>query len=132
MKIIPHQPQCGHRKSDGTRCRATVRPGKGWCVFHDPEMAKERDEGRRRGGVARSRKAVTLPPDTPDLPLRSVQDVVSALAETYNAVRTGRLDAKIGNCLGVLAGVLLRAIEGSELEQRIAALEARQTDRRTA
>jgi hypothetical protein len=33
-----------------------------------------------------------------------------------------------GNCLGVLAQVQLRAIEGTDLEQRIAALEAGQND----
>jgi hypothetical protein len=61
--------------------------------------------------------------------LKTVKDVVTALATTFNAVRTGRLDARVGNCLGVLAGVLLKAIEGGDLEQRIAALETRQNGR---
>jgi hypothetical protein len=56
-----------------------------------------------------------------------VADVTAALAEAYNGVRTGRLDARVGNCLGVLAGVLLKAIEGGELEQRVTELEARRT-----
>jgi hypothetical protein len=66
-----------------------------------------------------------LPSDTPDLPLRTVADVIAALGETMNQVRTGRIDARVGNCLGVLAGVLLKAIEGGDLERRIAALEER-------
>jgi hypothetical protein len=66
-----------------------------------------------------------LPPDAPDLPLNSVCDVVRLLGETINQVRTGRLGVNVGNCVGVLAGVLLKAIEGGDLEQRLAALEAR-------
>jgi hypothetical protein len=81
------------------------------------------------GGRERSRPAATLPPDTPDLPLKSVADVMVALGLTINQVRTGRLAVNIGNCLGVLAGVLLKAIEGGDLEQRIAALEAKDARR---
>jgi hypothetical protein len=51
---------------------------------------------------------------------------VAALGQTINQVRTGRLPVNVGNCIGVLAGVLLRAIEGGDLEQRIAALESKQ------
>jgi hypothetical protein len=121
--------KCNHTKPDGTRCRANALPGKTRCTFHDPDLADQRAQGRRQGGVNRSKPAATLPPDTPDLSLKSVEDVVKALATTFNAVRTGRLDARVGNCLGVLAGVLLKAIEGSDLEQRLAALEARHNGR---
>jgi hypothetical protein len=122
--------QCSHKKLDGSRCQAKPLPGKTACVFHDPELAAERAEGRRQGGVNRSTKAATLPTDTPDLPLTTVRDVITALATTFNAVRVGRMDARVGNCLGVLAGVLLKAIEGGDLEQRIAALESRSTPMR--
>ena len=44
--------------------------------------------------------------------------------------RTGRLDARVGNCLGVLAGVILRALEGGELERRLGELEAGRAGRR--
>jgi hypothetical protein len=63
---------------------------------------------------------------TPDLPLKTVRDVVSAVADTFNKVRTGQLAVGVGNCRGVLAGVLLKALETSDLEQRLSALEARQ------
>ena len=124
--------RCQARRRDGSPCKADAHPGKRFCCFHNPALAAERTEGRRKGGVARTRTAVTLPADTPDLPLRSVGDIVRALGLTFNHVRTGRLDARVGNCLGVLAGVLLRAVEVGELEERIAALEARHTGRRGA
>ena len=120
---------CMGRKRDGSPCPNHARPGKEVCWVHDPALAARRAEGRRRGGLNRSKPAATLPPDTPDLPLKTVADVVALLGQSINQVRTGRLDARVGNCLGVLAGVLLRAIEGGELEQRIGALEARQNGR---
>lgn len=116
--------RCNFRKRDGSRCRAFAVEGSPRCCFHDPDLAEERAEGRRRGGLNRNRPSATLPPETPALPLKSVDDVVAALAETMNLVRTGRLAVNVGNCLFVGAGVLLRAIEGSDLERRIADLEA--------
>jgi hypothetical protein len=118
---------CKGVNKDGKPCRATVRSGGDFCLFHAPnlDLAAKRAEGRRSGGKSRSRKAVVLSADTPDLPLRSVADVIDLLGQTINQVRTGQLDARIGNCLGVLAGTLLRAIEGGELEKRMEEVEER-------
>jgi hypothetical protein len=93
----------------------------GFCFFHDPECAEKRDEARKRGGQQTSRqhrKAGAVSPsvacELADLRLEDVGDVVKALADTFNKVRKGELDVRIGNCLGVLAGTLLRAFRGDE------------------
>ncbi len=44
--------------------------------------------------------------------------------EASPAVRTGRLDPRIANTVGYLAGVLIRAFEAGELQERLAALES--------
>jgi hypothetical protein len=49
--------------------------------------------------------------------LANFADVRQLLGETINQVRVGRLDVKVGHTLGFLAGVLLKAIEASELER---------------
>jgi hypothetical protein len=72
---------------------------------------------------------MTLPRDTPPLPLKTVDDVVVGIAETINMVRVGRLDARVANAMGVLFGTLLKALEGSDLERRIAALEGQRISR---
>jgi hypothetical protein len=118
--------QCKHRKADGSRCRAPALRGSNLCFFHDPAAKDQHQEATVAGGRERSQKAATLPAETPDLPLKSVADVIVALGLTINQVRTGTVACNIGNCLGQLLQVLLKAIEGSELEQRIAALEATQ------
>jgi hypothetical protein len=56
---------------------------------------------------------------TEDVPLATVADVATAIARTFNDVRRGQLDAKVGNCLGLLAGQLLKALQDSGLAAEI-------------
>jgi hypothetical protein len=46
------------------------------------------------------------------------------LASTFNDVKKGQVDPKTGNCLGLLAGQLLRALQGDNLANEIEALRA--------
>lgn len=71
-----------------------------------------------------------LPFDTPPVKLRSVADVVKLLGTTVNEVRVGKIDVRVGNCIGLLAGQLVNALKTSDLEARIAALEERQAQTR--
>ena len=119
-----NQARCRSRKQDGTRCEAQALPGKASCVFHDPSSAESRADGRRRGGKTRSRPAAVLPASTPDAPLGTEADVVTLLGATINQVRRGELDTKVGNCLALLCGQLIRAMQGSDLAARVEMLEA--------
>jgi hypothetical protein len=111
--------QCEYTKPDGTRCRARALANGPHCFFHAEETAEARQSARRRGGKTRSKAAAVLPTDTPDVPLATVGDVVSLLAMSINEVRKGAIDAKVANATGYLAGVLLRAMEESELAEQV-------------
>jgi hypothetical protein len=117
-------PQCEFVRRGGERCRARPRAGSAYCFFHDPAAAGERDAARRRGGVARSRRAAVLPENEPDLPLGTIADVVCLLGTTINQTRRGQIDVKVANAIGTLANVLLRGISQGDLEARLAAIEA--------
>jgi hypothetical protein len=121
--------RCTYRKPNGSRCRANARPGRTFCTFHDPDLAAERAEGRRQGGVNRCQKMATLPADTPDLSLQTVDDVVKLLGATVNQVRTGKIAVPVANSVGILAGTLLKALETSDLDKRLQVLEAKQPSR---
>jgi hypothetical protein len=69
--------QCEHTKPNGEPCQAHALPGKRCCTFHEPALKQKRAEGRKRGGVNRSRPAVTLSPETPDAPVSTVDDVIN-------------------------------------------------------
>jgi hypothetical protein len=51
--------------------------------------------------------------------------VQTLLAATINQVRKGLLCPKVASCVGYLAGLTLKAHEAGEIEERLAALEAR-------
>src|SRR5262249_33661780 len=94
--------------------------------FHDPAMADARAAGRKRGGRKKGvklRLAETTQPQPADLPLATVHDVAVFLGQTIHEVRREEIDARVGNCLGVLCGTLIRAIEGGELARQIADME---------
>jgi len=115
--------RCRHRSSDATQCKANAQRDSEFCFFHDPALGKERTAARRAGGIARTRPAV-LPTRVPSKELRTAGDVVELLAETINRVRKGELDLRTSNAIGYLSGILLNAIEKSEYEKRLTALEA--------
>jgi hypothetical protein len=114
-------PRCKATKKDGSPCPVEARPS-GYCWVHDPELARSRARGRREGGKARSKPAAVLPATAPDLPIRTVADVVGLLAESINRTRKGELDPKVGNAVGYLSSVLLRALQDSDLAARLAEL----------
>jgi len=114
--------RCKHVKADGTRCRARKVHASDYCFFHDPARAAERAAARQAGG--RKGKAPVLPPETPLRPVRTAGDVIELLGETIHQVRTGTLDPRVGNCVGYLSAIILKATEQGEMEQRLAALEA--------
>ena len=92
---------------------------------------KRSGAGRPKGTYTRKPPAV-LPMTTPDIPLACVTDVLALIAQTVNQVRRGEVDVKVGNCIGVLCSVAVRALTGEQFEQRLAALEALAAQRKRA
>ena len=111
---------CAHVHAGGKPCGGFAIAGSGYCFAHDPASAAERDAARRRGGQAGRPATVT----ESDVAVRSLADVVILVETTINDVRSGRVDVKIANAVGVLANVAIRAIERSDLEARLDALES--------
>lgn len=118
--------RCQHVKANGKRCQAIPRASGCLCIFHDPAMAAKRAEGRRRGGKVRSQPAAVLSADTPDLPLKSVADVAALLGRTINYTLRGEIDPRVANAVGVLTSILLKALQGTDLEEHLAKVEQEQ------
>lgn len=116
--------KCEFWKKNGERCGSDSQTGKSVCVFHDPARASEGRRARRAGGIARSRVAAVLPPDTPDHPLGNANDVSTLLTDSINRLRRGQLDPRVANAMGYLTSVLLRALEQGPVEERLARIEA--------
>jgi hypothetical protein len=116
--------KCESRKKNGERCGADAQTANGLCVFHDPARVSEGRRARRAGGITRSRAAEVVPCDTPDHPLGDTKQVSLLLADSINRLRRGQLHPRVANAMGYLASILLKALEGGRIEERLAHLEA--------
>jgi hypothetical protein len=114
--------ECQHKKRDGKRCKAPALTGQTSCAMHaHPGRAAELG---RRGG---SRRAVYNPDDLRDFAApRTAADLRDLLAESIIEIRAGKLDPKVANALGYLGTSYLRALELSDIENRLNVLESNQ------
>ncbi len=113
--------KCNAKTTAGKRCRAAAVKG-GLCALHaDPKLAAEMG---RRSGQARRTKDLLAQEHAELSPPGTAQEVRVALGGFISDVRGRRLDPKVAGTLGYLANVLLKSIEVSDIETRLAALEA--------
>jgi hypothetical protein len=84
-------------------------------------MEAERKAAQSAGG--QKNKLAVLPRSTPDAKLRSAEDAIKLLGETINQVRRGEIDPRIGNTVGYLSGLLVKAQHDVAIERRLARVE---------
>src|ERR1022692_78580 len=114
--------RCSAKNRNGKRCGAWPVTGGDKCALHlDPELAAKMGSrhGRRAAHPPHSDVAPMEPPKT-------TGEVRDALANTMAQVHARQIDARTANTLAYLAMSLLRAIEVSDIESRLDALEATQ------
>jgi hypothetical protein len=119
---------CEHVSPTGKPCGGYALHGGKYCWAHDEANKKKARAASRKGGKARCRPRAVLPFNADNVQFKCFSDIVNALADTFNRVRKGELDYRIGNCLGTLAGQIVKAMQAKELEEmaeRLAELEER-------
>ena len=111
--------QCKATTVSGERRRAKPHK-KGLCFFHsDPARAAELG---RKGGLRN--RHVYESDDTEIASPQTATDVKNLLADAMAKIRAGKMDPKLGTTLGYLGTSLLKAIETSDIELRLARLES--------
>lgn len=114
--------QCKALRKDGDRCRARAVAGGELCTFHSVP-----DEERRlrsvRGGQARSNRARAA---------KALEEAGQDFASLRNLlfaalrdVRSGSLEPSRASAMSGLARAILSVSEAGELEERLAAVEAK-------
>ena len=105
--------QCIQIKSNGERCQSRAVEGSDRCFFHADhgKLLEATSLGGKQG------KRTVLAESS--LSLRTVDDVKLLLETTINEVRTGQLDRAIGNTVGYLAGILMKAFELSDSDKKL-------------
>jgi hypothetical protein len=120
---------CKATRKDGKSCAAQAQAGREYCFFHDPDKAADSRAAKSKGGSSgRATLSVVKPwrgeaGDVTVLKSATVPDLVNLLADTIDEVKTGKVDPRVANAVGYLAGVILKALEYDALNERLAALE---------
>jgi hypothetical protein len=116
--------RCKARNRDGKPCRCNPPLGKEFCYFHDPELADIRRQHQSKGGENALRvRYPRLPADTPDVDLKSAEDVRVLMSDTISRLRRGEMDRPVCATIGYLAQMVLKSKEQGEIEERLNNLE---------
>ncbi len=93
--------------------------GSQYCFSHNPDTTVAKRQATIKGGKSPKKNHTALPP----VELKEVRDVANLLVLTINEVRGGAIDLRAANCIGYLAGHLVKTFEISELEKRMDEIE---------
>lgn len=119
--------RCLGTNRDGSPCSAAPLES-GWCQWHDPALAKERDRWRREGGKARSNRARAAK-SLPDGVMTPVE-LQGLLGVAIKGVQSGEMEAGPANAIANLARAYAGLFGPASFDERLAALE--REDGRTA
>ncbi|MFH1374362.1 MAG: hypothetical protein ABII79_11250 [bacterium] len=64
-----------------------------------------------------------MPKEAAEFEVKKSEDVVKLLSVTINQVRRGEIDPRIANSVGYLSGIILRAREQGDIEERLTQIE---------
>lgn len=114
--------QCRRKKRDGSQCGARSLAGAKYCALHSEpgKAALLGSKGGRRRTIYSLDALKTLPAP------KSAADLRDLLAQSIIEIRTGKLDPKLANSISYLGIGFLRALEVSDVERRLEALEQAQ------
>jgi len=110
---------CNATRKDGTPCKARAQPNVPYCWGHDPTLTEKRREKRAKGGANKatiSRLGKRMP--------ATLRPVLDTLYGALTGLEDGTTDPKTATAMASVAGAIMRLYEGSELEGRLATLEA--------
>ena len=111
--------RCNYTKPNNKQCLANAMKDSKFCFTHNPKMKEQKLAAVIRGGKSSKKNCNRLPA----VPLNDPKDVVALLSRTINEARTGSIELRVANCIGYLSGHLIKAIEISNLEERISKIE---------
>lgn len=119
--VIRKRLHCHHKAQSGQRCKARPLRNGRYCFWHDPSKATARKEAGRTGG--QRGRARTLPSETADFTVSDAASIVELLSRTVNQTLRGEIDPKVANAVGYLSGMILKAREQGEIDERVAKIE---------
>ncbi len=116
-KILENGEQCGGYNITDSK----------FCFSHDPNSRDLKELAVRKGGLTVKKNSML---SLPVVQIQSKSDVPKLLTTVIAEVREGTIDLKAANTLGYLAGILIKAYELVNMEERIEEIEKVVLERR--
>lgn len=113
--------QCEFIKQNGEQCGAYAGENSVYCISHNPEMQDVKRAAVQKGGAAENYQKLNL--ELTPFTIDSPSDVSSAVVQTINELRSGKVPPKIANTIGYLLGIALKAFEVAEIDRKIEAID---------
>ena len=120
--------RCQFIKDDSNQCEAMAIKGATFCFSHNPDTQEAKHIAVVKGGENSKKSVLGLEP----VAVQTPKQVVTLLESTINGVRSGEVPPNIANTIGYLAGHMLKAIEVSNLSQRLEVVESVMFERKIA
>src|SRR3954453_5773859 len=114
--------RCNATTTSGAPCSAQPVREDGFCYWHSPALAADREEARRRGGAARSNR-VRAKRQLIDAAL-SPAEIEGYIALSLRGVLASSLTPGVANAVANLARAAVAVREAGTREQRNVELEA--------
>ena len=111
--------KCTAVTAGGRPCQASAGPD-GKCFWHSDKWRAQRTTAQQKGGLHRRRAGAAV-----TVELKTAADVLALVAGEIGAV-LGTLEpgAERARAVGSLCAIALRAVEQSEIEERLSRIEA--------
>lgn len=124
--------RCKSRAATGEACKAALMPGRDHCRWHSPDPAdRERHLAEsRKGGHAKAYGALSSVAPLSEsegvvgLDLQTAAGLKALLGHTLKGLANLPFDVRVATAIGQLALAQRSTIETSDLDERIAVLEA--------
>lgn len=113
--------QCEFIKQNGDRCGAYAVQSSQYCINHEESMKETKQNAVAKGGSSDGYKTLNL--NLEPFEIKNTSDVVIAVVQTINELRSGKLPPKLANTVGYLLGIAIKAFEVSEIDKKIEAID---------
>jgi hypothetical protein len=119
--------QCKFIKN-GKHCGAFAMNKSEFCFSHNPEAKEQKQLAVMKGGKALKRSACV---QLATVDINDKKDVIPFLVAVINELRGGKIDNRKANSLAYVGGVLIKAYELAEMEDRLEKVERLVLEKRT-
>ena len=114
--------QCKFIKLNNQQCEANAMEDNDFCFLHNPYISEEEKKGMQSKGGKANKIAIKEPLEA--LEIKDTKDVIFLISDTINRVRAGQMDTKIANCIFYGSGQLIKALETSEIQEKLELVNA--------